>query len=176
MSKSKLGLIILSTVVTSVVLSACESGYLKDARQTRNNVDNIVTNQPQPDLKYSQRRNSLGIYYKLIGERYMPSCTIFIMPGQIAMMDSVGTAVNLSHQMTSPDQPEPDSVNTGTTDQTIALSTNNKAVVSEADTIDVVNSRCPAYVKGMTLQDAISGALATRQEVRTDYINVTKGK
>ena len=152
----------MTAVAALAVLCGCDAQQQEHAQTYRNRqaINSVI---PVPPINFSMRRWVLVHYYELNAQPRLPTCTILTSRGasqggtELAIVPTYGMAVNLSHQVTSPGQEEPDSVFAGQTDQTVVILRNGGAFVSEAD-VTTVFGDCPADAKPNTLTQKVLDA------------------
>lgn len=136
-------------LIVGAILSACGASQ-QEANQTYYNRQSINDSIPVPPMDFSSRRLVLAKYYLVLNRRRLPTCSYLAGRGTFgeAMIPSFGPSVNLSNQMTDPAMAEPDSVYSGTNDQTVVVLRNGNFATVEADVI-TVGGECPAeYLLG----------------------------
>jgi hypothetical protein len=160
-------------LVCAISLSGCSTASQQEADTTWKNHQNINENIKVPLMTYSQRRAVLASFYKMMDIRYLPSCTLILEGPQLAYFDTIGPAVNLSNQMTSKDQSEPDSIQAGPSEQTMVVALSNKGVISEPKTISVTNAVCPTDLN-LNFQQVMRETLGQKALVENDLIEAMK--
>jgi hypothetical protein len=145
--------------VLALIASACGASAAEN-QQTWDNRQAINQNIPIPKLSFSSRRWVLVNYYKqVLDNPRLRTCTMITPRGGsskdvIGLIETIGPAVNLSNQITSPESSEADSVYPGTNDQTVFVYRNGSAGVTEADTTSVIGD-CPPGLKPDTLMQQV---------------------
>lgn len=150
-SKKRLAFILAPLLIVFALTagSSCDTAAQQEGKITTQNHESINSSQPLPNLTYSQRREVLNDYYTAEGDQYMLTCTMITSRGSggnsgndvIGIAPTIGMPVNLSNQVTAPGTPEPDTVYSGTNDQTAFILRNGHAMAVEADT-NAVSGDC----------------------------------
>lgn len=155
--------------VLSIVFLMADSCGAQQAQtdQTQNNLQQINSNQPVPNITYSQRLQVLFSYYSQVLNRpRLRTCTMITSRGSggadvIGLADTLGMPVNLSDQTTAPTdtnghpQPEPDGIYPGTNAQTVLVMRNGRAMVTEADTTGITGDCAPGLKPKTIMQQEI---------------------
>lgn len=154
--------------ILAASLVACDAATTEQ-QQTYNNRQSINTNQPVPDISYSQRRSVLIDYYgQVLNKPRLRTCTMITSRGSggtagndlIAVAETLGMPVNLSNQVTDPKDSEPDSIYPGANDQTVLTLRNGQAIVTEADTTAITGD-CPSSVRPDTQMQRVINSAAS---------------
>lgn len=135
--------------ILAIALAGCAGQ--QEANTTWNNRQKINAQIPVPDLDFSTRRLVLAKYYLVLERPRLNTCSYLAGRGSYgeAVIPTFGPSVNLSNQMTSSDQSEPDSVYVGTNDQTLIVLRNGNFATVEADVI-TVGGDCPEGLRPQT--------------------------
>lgn len=159
---------VLSGLLVALALAGCGVEQ-KESDQTYHNRTSINAAIPVPEINFSTRRWVLAQFYLMLAQPRLETCTIFTARGgdhtEIGVAPSYGSPVNLSNQMTAPNISEPDSVYSGTNDQTVVILRNGAGVIAEGDTNAVIGECPPDMMKPKTAFQAT-----------IDYTSVTKPK
>lgn len=147
--RSKFVVFLALIAVLTIILTACASQ--EEANTTWNNRQKINAEIPVPDLNFSTRRLVLAKYYLVLERPRLNTCSYLAGRGSYgeAIIPTFGPSVNLSNQMTSGEQSEPDSVYVGTNDQTLIVLRNGNFATVEADVI-TVGGECPEGLRPQT--------------------------
>lgn len=146
--------------VLALLATACDASW-QESRLTWENRERINRNIPVPQLSWSSRRYVLERYYRVLERPRLRTCTVITSRGAnmsgsdlLGIAETLGVPVNLSNQMTSAKEAEPDSVYVGQNDQTVFVFRNGIAVVTEADTTAITGD-CPPGIKPNTLMQKV---------------------
>lgn len=157
---------VIAAAALALSLGACDASQ-QESHQTWENRQSINQVIPIPAVNFSMRRWVLVNFYKLNARPRLPTCTILTSRGassngtELAITPSFGMPVNLSNQVTSPTESEPDSVYPGQNDQTVVILRNGGGFVSEADTTTLFGE-CPQGAKPDTLTQKVIDAEAVK--------------
>lgn len=150
------------TLLCLLTAAGCDASS-QETTQTYDNRQQINTNQPIPNISYSQRRQVLLDYYgQVLNKPRLRTCTLITSRGSggnagndvIGIAETLGMPINLSNQVTSSAQSEPDSVYPGTNDQTAFILRNGSAMATEADTTAITGD-CPPGVHPNTIMQQV---------------------
>ncbi len=149
--KINLKVIVPFVVLFAIGLAGCSDASYQENNQTWRNRQSIASAIPLPPLSYSARRLVLAKYYLVLERPRLETCTYISGRGANgeAVIPTFGPSVNLSNQMTPPNQSEPDSVYVGSNDQTLVVLRNGNFATIESDVV-TVGGNCPEGVRPNT--------------------------
>jgi len=143
--KIKSVFIALVAFIFAALISACGASG-QESVQTWSNRQEINSAIPVPAISFSSRRLVLAKFYLVLERSRLNTCTYISGYQGGAIIPTFGPSVNLSNQMTNPVESEPDSVYTGTNDQTLIVLRNGNFATVE-DSVTTVGGDCPSGVR-----------------------------